>query len=232
MSRFWRTRSRRHCLQTELSCCCCSQPAASSDRVLCLWDTVCHRSLDSEPAVFASLSATVSVCVQCTSCRASCHVKLSTCLSHLFFPSLYNVNHHKQLITYSAHLSGNINLLSLFFMRCLILSHSSPPSLCPPAAHTLLFFIWRPAVPEHLNPLSLPSSGPSLSPSPVLPSWSLFSCYPVIWEREKDKHVLEWWQRNVWNPPEEGCHVLLPCYRWTACVYMLTYVCFVRLSLA
>lgn len=128
----------------------------------------------------------ICVCtVHITSCQTE-HVSVSS-----FFLSLYNVNHHKRLITYSARLSGNINLLSFF-------SYASPHSLslipsvslssCRPRPP---FFIWRPAVPEHLNPLSLPSSGPSLSPSPFLPSWSLFSCYPVIWEMEKDKHVLE-----------------------------------------
>lgn len=160
MSRFLRTRSRRHCLQTELSCCC-SQPAASSDWVLCLWDTACRRSPDSEPAVFASLSATVSVCVQCT----SHHVKLSMCLFHLFFflfimSIIINGSSHIPLV------SQEILICCLFFlMRRLILSHSSPPSLCPPAAHALLFsFEDQLFLNTWTHCLSPPQAHPSLPP--------------------------------------------------------------------
>ena len=187
MSRFWRTRSRRHCLQTELSCCC-SQPA----RELRLGPVFVRYCVSQIPGQWAGCVCHCICTVHIVSRELTCqteHVSVSS-----LFLSLYNVNHRKQLITYSARLSGNINLSGFF---CLFFN-ASPHSLslipsvslssCRPRPP---FFIWRPAVPEHLNPLSLPSSGPSLSPSPFLPSWSLFSCYPVIWEREKDKHVLE-----------------------------------------
>ena len=166
MSRFWRTRSRRHCLQTELSCCCCSQPAASSDRVLCLWDTVCHRSLDSEPAVFASLSATVSVCVQCTSCRVSCHVKLSTCLSHLFFP-LFIMSIIINSSSHIPHISQEILICCLFFLCAASFSLTHPLHLSVLPLPTPSFFSFEDQL--FLNTWTHCLSPPQAHPSPPPP---------------------------------------------------------------
>lgn len=108
------------------------------------------RSLDSDPAVFVSLSSTVTVCsthnadhiTQCAPSYPTEHMAVSSFIMSIL----------KQFINYSPWLSGNIHLLAF---------QTPPHSLThllhiAVRQHPLFIFIWRPAVAEHLNSASLP----------------------------------------------------------------------------
>lgn len=127
---------------------------------------------------FPSLSAAVSVFAQPTQCSLRWPVHWAGCC---FFFVFFHVNHSS---FYYSHISQEI------------ISDMYPPfhSIC--TFHAV--FMWRTAVPEHLNPSLLPRL-----PNPFLPLTfflDLFHYY-VIYRSEKYQHVLRWCKKkNAKNP--------------------------------
>lgn len=121
---------------------------------------------------FPSLSAAVSVFAQPTQCSLRWPVHWAGCC-FVFF----HVNHRS---FYYSHISQEI------------ISDMHPPfhSIC--TFHAV--FMWRTAVPEHLNPSLLPRL-----PNPFLPLTfflDLFHYY-VIYRSEKYQHVLRWCKKKM-----------------------------------
>lgn len=96
----------------------------------------------------------------------------------LFFFSFFHVNHSS---FYYSHISQEI------------ISYMHPPflsSIC--TFHAV--FMWRTAVPEHLNPSLLPRLlNPSLPPTFFL---ERSFHYPVIYRSQKKQHVLGWCKKK------------------------------------
>lgn len=166
--------SRRHCLLTELELCVWErQESWALFSTCCMWQPPAAQWAQCLPA-----------CQPLYLCVHSAHSGPNW--AHGCPRPFYNVTHHEQIINCSARLSGDINLSSLFF-----LSHSSAPSLSSCPVHPLPPVFIRTQLFLHtwIHRLSLPGPVPL-----ALPILCLLSHHPVIWEREKDKHVLECWR--------------------------------------
>lgn len=127
----------------------------------------------------------------------------------MFFSSFHNASHNKQ--------SPSITLC--FSREILIILYTYPtvsviPSISLSPVHPLLpVFIWRPAVPEHLNPSSLP-------PLFMIPLFVL----PCNLEDGRGSTCPWLVERNVWNLSKDIL-CLFTCY--CSCVCVLVHVCVV-----
>lgn len=164
--------------------------------------------MDSKPAVFASLSSTVSVCTVHTVQHTQSIVCRSIQLT-VFFSSFHNAIHNKQSPSITQCISWEILIISYTYPTV-----SAIPSISlSPVRPLLPVFIWRPAVPEHLNPSSLP-------PLFMIPLFVL----PCNLEDGRGSTCPWVVERNVWNLSEDIL-CLFTCY--CSCVCVLVHVCVV-----